>query len=248
MGIKDFLDNQREKKEERRIERLTRRLCERYSQSGERLAAAEELAAHDTPAAIYGLLQRFNVQTPQIIEDEEEKKFVYDRIRATGEAAIGPLLRHINERENLAFPLRLLKEIAGAERTRDILLEILSDFTPEYDRVPEKKIDIIQALGEYKDPQIIQVLLPFLNDPQDDVVLAAIDTLAGHPESEDEIRVAFIELLLDEEEKPRVKRHVLEILKDLRWRVAGYRKRVEEVITDPYYLDKKGYIKQQGEV
>jgi HEAT repeat protein len=187
------------------------------------------------------------VQTPQIIEDEEEKKFVYDVVLEKGEAAIGPLLRHINERENLAYPLRLLKEIAGAEKTRDILLEILGDYKPEYDRTPEKKIDIIQALGEYDDPHIIAVLLPFLRDPQDDVVLAAIDTLAGLPEREGEIRTAFLELLLDDEEKPRVKRHLLEVLKNLRWRVAGYRKRVESIITDPYYLDKKGYIKLQGE-
>jgi HEAT repeat protein len=247
VSIKDFLENFRENQARRRLERLTRRLCERYSQSGERMAAAQELVDQDTPEAIFGLLQRFNVQTPQIIEDEEEKKYVYDAVLAKGEAAIGPILRHINERENLAFPLRLLKEIAGADKTRDILLDILSEYKPEYDRTPEKKIDIIQALGEYDDPQLVATLLPFLRDPQDDVVLAAIDTLAGHPEREEEIRTAFLELLLDDEEKPRVKRHLLEVLKDLHWRVAGYRKRVEAVIADPYYLDKKGYIKLQGE-
>lgn len=247
VGLGDYLKNYREKKVERRLKRLTKRLCEKYAQSYDRYSAADELADMDTEESIYGLLQRFQIQVPKISEDEEERKYIFQLVLEKGSQAIPPILRYLRQKENLAYPLQLLHEIAGKEKMREALLDILQNFAPEYDRAPEKKIDLIKALAEFKDPDIVDTLIPFLEDPQDDVVLVALDALAKHTDLEDRIRTIFLELLLDDEERPRVKRHILDLLKDLHWKVAGFRKQVEEIIGEPYYLDKKGFIKRQGE-
>jgi len=247
MSLKEFLNDRRKMKAVRRLDKLTRRLCEKYGQNSERYAAADELAEINTEDALYGLLQRFNIQTPQIIEDEEEKQYIFELILQRGEIAVPAIHRYIKEKENLAFPLQLLTRIAGAQKTKHFLLEMLRDYMPEYDRVPEKKIDIIQALGEFKDQEIVDSLLPFLQDPQDDVVISAIDIVSKYKEHEDQIRTLLLELFVDDEEKPRIKRHILETMKELHWKVAGYRKKVQNIIKEPYYLDKKGFIKRKGE-
>lgn len=247
MDIIDYFRNFKENQAKRKLAKLTRRLCEKYAQDYDRMSAAEELDQMEGEKAIFALLQRFQVQTPKIIEDEEEKKIIFEMVLRKGVRAIDPILRYIREKENLAYPLRLLSRLAGPEATRKYLLEILGEFTPEYDRAPEKKIDVIHAMSEYQGTDIIAAMLPFLHDPDDDVVMACLDALAAHREEEDRIREAFLDLLVEEEEKPRVKRRVMELFKDLHWKVAGYRKKVEDLLPIGFYLDKKGYVKQQGD-
>lgn len=248
MGLKDFFSNYRENQDRRRLEKLTKRLCEKFAQDYERYAAADELDKMDGDDAVFALLQRFGILTPKIIDDEQEKKYVYKLVQAKGEGAVPAILKYVREKEGLVYPLRLLKEIVGPDRARELLLEVMREFSPEYDRTPERKIDVIQALGEFEGAEMIPVLLPFLKDPDDDVVTSAMDVLSKHQDDEGEsIRNAFLETFLDPEEKPRVKRRVLELLKELRWKVTGHRKQVEERLPEEYYLDKKGFLKRKGE-
>lgn len=248
MGLSNFLKNFREKQAKRKLAKLTRRLCERYAQDYDRMGAADELDRMEGEDAIFALLQRFQVQTPKIIEDEEEKKTIYDMVMAKGVLAISPLCRCIREKESLAYPLQLLRAIAGPEATRRYLLEALGACRPEYNRAPQKKIDLIRALTEFKGPDVISAITPFLQDPQDDVVLVTLENLAGQGTDEDRIRLLFIDILTMDEEKPRIKRRVAELLKELHWKVAGHRNKVEDHLPSGYYLDKKGFLKLQGEV
>ncbi|MBP7867067.1 MAG: hypothetical protein KA419_14080 [Acidobacteria bacterium] len=247
MGLKDFFSQYREKQDKRKYDKLVRRLCQKFAQSYERYAAADELGNMEGEDAIFGLLQRFGFQSPQIIEDEEEKRHVYHLVLERGEEAVPAILRYIREKESLVYPLRLLREIAGDEACRAHIMNSLKDFAPEYNRAPEKKTDLIAALGEYSGPGIVDALLPFLADPNDDVVVGSLDILSRHVEEEERVRDAFLALLTADEEKPRVQRRVLELLKDLKWKVTGFRKKVEEKLPPDFYIDKKGFIKRLGE-
>jgi len=248
VGLRELWQRFHDGQDQRKLDKLTRRLCEKYSQDYERYAAADELGALPGEEPIYRLLHRFDVLTAKIGEDENEKKYVFDLVLAKGEAAIPAILRYIRNKDNLVYPLRLLMAIAGPEKSYGILTGILSsEFSPDYNRVPEKKKEIIQTLRDFADPAVVAVLLPFLKDPNDDVVLSAMEILAAHGDSSETIRDAFAEMLISDEEKPRLKRRTAEIFKERRWKVTGFRKKAEEILPEGFYLDKKGYVKQVGE-
>ena len=138
----------------------------------------------------------------------------------------------------------------GREAPRRCRLEGLAELPPDSDRAPHTKVEILQALGEQADDEVIGRLLPFLKDPNDDVVLGAMESLTRHPLPEpaaEKIRDVFLAVWTDEEEKPRLKRRLAELFKDLRWKVTGFRSRVEEQLPEGFYIDKKGFVKKMGE-
>jgi hypothetical protein len=250
MDLRAAWDQFRENQARRKLAKLSRRLCEKWSQGYERVAAVDELNALPGDEPIFILLHRFGIQVPKISEDEEERQYIFDLVLAKGEAALPSIRRYIREKEDLAYPLQLLERIAGREETRRFLLSVLDELTPEYDRAPQKKMQILLALGSYQDEEVVERLLPFLKDPNDDVVLSAMDSLsrqAGPEPLLEKIRDAFLAVWTDEEEKPRLKRRLAELFKELRWKVTGFRAKVEEHLPDGFYIDKKGFVKKMGD-
>ena len=241
-----FQDNQARRK----LAKLHRRLCEKWSQGYERLGAADEL--NGLPGERADLHPAAPVRHPGA-QDQRGRGRAEVRLRpgpGQGREALPAIRRYIREKEGLAFPLQLLERIAGWEETRRFLLEVLAELTPEYDRAPHKKSEIMQALGDHVDDEVIDRLLLFLKDPNDDVVLSAMESLTRHPAQEpavDRIREAFLAVWTDEEEKPRLKRRLSELFKDLHWKVTGFRSRVEEQLPEGFYIDKKGFVKKMGE-
>jgi HEAT repeat protein len=89
-----------------------------------------------------------------------------------------------------------------------------------------------------------EILLRFLEDGDDDVCIAAAYYLARS--GDDEVRERLIETLLNAEFRPRVRGRILELFCDREWAVKGYRKKVEEVIQEPFYLTAKGTVKRRS--
>ncbi len=251
MGISDFFSNFKEKQKSRRISRLTSKLCEKYNQDYERYGAADELFEIGTPEAIYGLLKRFSSHVPNVEQDDKEKRYVLGLLLKKGEAVVPPLIEFIKNEEEIVYPLEALNKILGKEKTLEILKDLVTSFSPEYDRDPSKKIEVIKGLSNYELPEIADYILPFLNDPNDDVVLASIVAFRKIYDNLDEerkesIRVKLIEIFLSDEEKPRVERSIIDMFMELKIKVTGYKKSVAEKLNKPYYLDKKGHIKKLG--
>jgi hypothetical protein len=58
--------------------------------------------------------------------------------------------------------------------------------------------------------------------------------------------VALLELFQRDRDNARVRGEVLQALADLGADVKGYRPTVEELLVEPYYLDKEGNVKRRG--
>jgi hypothetical protein len=54
-----------------------------------------------------------------------------------------------------------------------------------------------------------------------------------------------LHLFLNAEARPRVRGRILGHFCERDWPVKGYRKKVEEVITEPYYLTSKGTVRRR---
>ena len=121
------------------------RVANKRAQKHERWESIEVLAADGSDEALRGLLTRFNTRVDPSITDGEEKNAAFHGVVQNGAAALGPVRDFLDSSETLAWPLKILKEIQTEEEVSTILLELLSGMDTEYERDPEKKIDVIAS-------------------------------------------------------------------------------------------------------
>jgi HEAT repeat protein len=228
---------------ERQINRVLKQVTQTHGDPATRVAAMERLAGWKIPAAATALLRRFTIQVPQETMDLEEKKYTVQLLTEMGRAAVEPILNFLRTESEVTWPVRALREVLPGEEYLAALKDTLERLESTYTRWPEAKVVLIEHLPDEALPQVRETLLRFLEDEDDDVCIAAAYYLARN--GDDEIRERLIETLLNAEARPRVRGRIFELFCDREWGVKGYRKRVEEIIQEPFYLTAKGTVKRR---
>ena len=229
---------------ERQIGRALKHAIQTHGDPAARVGAMERLASWKTPSSATALLRRFTIQVPQETMDLEEKQYTVRLLTEMGRVAVDPILNFIRSEPEVTWPMRALREILPPEEFIAALTESLENLGRSYTRWPEAKVAMIEHLPKEAFPQLRDTLLRFLDDEDDDVCIAAADYLAHH--GDDEIRERLVETLLKAEFRPRVRGRILELFTDLELSVKGYRKKVEEIIQEPFYLTAKSTIKRRA--
>jgi HEAT repeat protein len=229
---------------ERQIGRALKHAIQTHGDAAARVGAMERLASWKTPSSATALLRRFTIQVPQETMDLEEKQYTVRLLTEMGRVAVDPILNFIRSEPEVTWPMRALREILPPEEFIAALTESLENLGRSYTRWPEAKVAMIEHLPKEAFPQLRDTLLRFLDDEDDDVCIAAADYLAHH--GDDEIRERLVETLLKAEFRPRVRGRILELFTDLELSVKGYRKKVEEIIQEPFYLTAKSTIKRRA--
>ncbi|MBZ5494928.1 MAG: HEAT repeat domain-containing protein [Acidobacteriia bacterium] len=229
---------------DRQISRALKHATQTHGDPATRVAAMERLAAWKTPEAAAALLRRFTMQVPQETMDLEEKQYTVRLLAGMGRAAVDPILDFLRIEAEATWPVRALREILTPEEFIDALKDTLERLENTYTRWPEAKVVLIEHLPDEALPQVRETLLRFLDDEDDDVCIASAYYLTRS--GDDEVRERLIETLLNAEARPRVRGRIFELFCDREWAVKGYRKRVEEVIQEPFYLTAKGTVKRRS--
>lgn len=200
----------KEKALQKTIERATNKL----SQQVDRWGALERLKEEGSEEALLGLCKRFGITSMKGVEDEQEKNWVVDTLVGFGPAALPPLRRYMKSADQLAFPLRVLERIADHDKALEVVDELFASEPPGYVRMPERRIDLIHWMGEWKaatDDEIVSRLVPYVQDFDENSRFAAIDGLAGKDPAK--IGPPLIDALLrPEEDSGRIKRTIVEVL------------------------------------
>ena len=192
-----------------------------------------------------GLLKRFSVTCDNHTHDQDEKQHVADLIVEEG-APMVPIIREYLEREKeVSWVLRTLRRIVDEQAWIDTVLGLLGTRTSE-DTDSEKLEQILRELHDQKDPRISSAVARFLEDIDDTVRFAAIETLSTI-DSEDARDPLLTALTKPDEESQRVRQRIVEVFKDRGWEVKGFRKAVEDRLPEGFYLDRSGRIKKVGE-
>ncbi|MCX7807682.1 MAG: hypothetical protein N2515_03660, partial [Deltaproteobacteria bacterium] len=89
--------------------------------------------------------------------------------------------------ESLVWPIKLLDRLLPREDVVSVLLETLNGMDTEYQRDPQKKLQLLQALEERRDGRIAKQVFRFLDDVNESVRFHAISTLL-HQENVDEFK------------------------------------------------------------
>jgi HEAT repeat protein len=226
------------------ISRGLKQVIQTHGDPATRVAAMQRLASWKTAQAASALLRRFTVQVPQETMDLEEKQYTVRLLTEMGRIAVEPILNYLRTEAEVTWPVRALREILPREEYIAALKSTLERLGSAYTRWPEAKVALIEHLPDEAYPPVQEIVLRFLEDEDDDVCIAAADYLGRH--GNDEVRERLIETLLNAEFRPRVRGHIFELFCDREWAVKGYRKKVEEVIQEPFYLTGKGTVKRRG--
>jgi hypothetical protein len=228
---------------EGQIRRALKQTTQIHGEAGTRVAAMERLASWKTPESAAALLRRFTVQTLQASMDLEEKQYTVKLLVEMGKIAIAPILNFIKVEPDVTFPVQALKKICSSEEFHAALLNILNGFASGYTRWPEAKAVLVGSLSDDVFSQVVETVLSFLDDEDDDVCIAAIDYLARN--GDEAMREKLLQLFLDAEARPRVRGRILDHFCEREWTVKGYRKKMEEAMTLPFYLTSKGIVKRR---
>lgn len=204
------LFSNKEKALQKTIERATNKL----SQQPDRWAAMEKLREDGSEEALFGLCRRFAIVCQKASEDEAEKAWVVDVLVAKGPLALAPLRRYLKNQAQLAFALAVLGQIVDKDKALEVIDDVLSTEEPGYTRDPERRLDVIKWLGEWKQAtaaDVVPRLAPYLKDHSEDVRYFAAEGIARHwsPEVGDHLLAALVN---PEEEAGRFKRFLAELL------------------------------------
>jgi HEAT repeat protein len=243
MGLFRRLFSDQPEPSERQIQRALKQIIQVHGEAATRVGAMERLASWRTPEAAATLLRRFTVQPPQASMDLEEKQYAVKLLVEMGNVAVQPILDCLAAEPDVAHPVQALQGILPPPEFHKALTDILSKLSTGYTRWPEAKAVLIAHLSDEAFPQVAETVVRSLEDEDDDVCIAAIDYLARH--GDETIREKLIQIFLEAESRPRVRGRILDQFCEMEWPVKGYRKKMEEAISLPYYLTSKGTIKRK---
>jgi hypothetical protein len=180
------------------------------------------------------------------ITDDEEKARVLALVLQAGDAALPAVKRFILTRDEISWPLRALSDLLPEAAVMQFLVTVAQKVAAEYSRVPEKKVLLLHALSAHNSPDITAAVLPFLEDMEDEVQIAAAEVVAR--QHDDAGRAPLIEHFLKSHEgsNARVREALAGLLADSTWDVKGYTPKVEAALPPSYKLDSKGKVQRRA--
>lgn len=263
MGLFDLFASH-ETREHRTLRRLGQKVTQKYGPPENRQKAMQQLSEMGTAAALRVLCQRFTVRVEVGLHDDDEKEETRRILCSAGAAAVAPVKAFLSEQESgVAWGMRVLSDLVPAEEVAETVLRLLVKLGREYSRDPEKKLVLLSWLQEHPNllsasastpakahsdadrPAPEDALVPLLEDFSDDVRIGSARALARAAPS-DSAREALIKLLLRDADNARVRGEVFQALFDLGADVKGFRPSVEQILIEPFFLDKEGRVKKRG--
>jgi len=227
---------------EAKVRRLQKKAMQKFGPAENRQGAIEELGELKTEAAIDALLSRYTFRVDPGITDDDEKARVLALVTQAGEVALAPVKRFISSRDEISWPLRALEGLLPEAEVVKFLVEVATKIGGEYSRVPEKKVLLMHALSAHRSPDIAPAVLPFLDDMDDEVQIAAAEVIVKqqHPAGREPLIQHFLKA--HEASNARVREALSGLLADSGWDVKGYTPKVETALPQGYKLDSRGRV------
>jgi hypothetical protein len=229
-----------------KIARLQKKAMEKFGPPENRQGAIEELGELKSEPAVDALLMRFTIRVDPGITDDEEKARTRALIVEAGKAGLPAVKRFILSRDEISWPLRALSDLLPEEEVVKFLVEVARKAAAEYSRVPEKKVLLLHAFAQHKAKEITEAVLPFLEDMNDEVQIAAAEVIARQqdPSGREPLLEHFLKA--HEASNARVREALAGILADSGWDVKGYTPKVEAALPPAYKLDSKGKVQRKA--
>lgn len=237
MGVFDFLTK---KKAQTAVQRLAVKAADKRGLAPDRWEALQALSKIDSEEAVEALLSRFTFYVDPTITDQEEKDSVFNAVVEKGALAVAPLKRFIRKAESLSWPLKMLDRVLPAEEVLEILLELLSSMDTEYERDPQRKLQVLAELEARHGARVIDAVIPFLKDVHEPARFHAVEALLAQ-ESAESARTALADACAVDE-SVRIKARILDGFARRGWSIDASR---AGRLPEGYAIDAQGVPKRR---
>lgn len=234
MGLFDFFKSS----PEATLQKHAARIANKRAQSPDRWESIQAVGALKSADAVKALLPRFTYYVDPSITDNDEKDETFRLICAVGADAIPPTRAFALKAESLSWPLKILERLAGEDEMVEVLVGLLAHMDVEYQRDPQRKLQVLQALGERRDARIGPVVERFLGDVNETARFHAASAVL-HQEDAASYRKALEETLA-REDSVRVKARLLEAFAERGWDVGGAKDKLAKALPPGWSIDAKG--------
>jgi HEAT repeat protein len=221
------------------VRKHAERVAHKRAQAYDRWESIQALSQMRNREAVEALLGRFTFYVEPSITDQEEKDAAFAGIVEAGESGVEPIVAFLKKGASISWPLKMLDRILPADVVLSHLLELLSGLGVEYERDPERKIQLLTTLAERKNPRVAEVVVRFLGDANETARFAAVGALIGQDATA--AHQAALVACLCEEDSVRVRNRILDALSAANVSVAPHQERVRARLTAGYALD-SGFI------
>jgi HEAT repeat protein len=191
------------------VKKHAARVANKRAQAPDRWESIRALGDIGTSDAVEALLVRFTFRVDPSITDQEEKDAVCDAVVRAGAEAVEPLRRFLRRTDSVAWALKCLDQVASTEEVTAELLEVLGRMDTEYERDPQKKVQVLSALEERRDPRVVEAVRPFLDDINETARFHAVAALLAQEELGEDARETLAQAYL-RDESARVRARILD--------------------------------------
>jgi HEAT repeat protein len=225
------------KKSDGGLRKHAERVANKRAQAYDRWESIQALSQARSKEAVEALLPRFTFYVEPSITDQEEKDAAFAGVIEAGALGAEPVLAYFKKAESISWPLKMLDKILPTDVVVAHLLDQLSAMDIEYQRDPERKIQMLTALSERKDPRVAEVVVRFLGDMNETVRFTS--ALAVIAQDASEAHKSALITCLCIEDSVRVRNRILEALANANLSVSPEQERVKARLTPNYTLDSK---------
>ena len=218
------------------VQKLAPKVADKRGMAPDRWEAIQALTKIDSEEAVEALLVRFTFYVDPTITDQEEKDAVFNAIVAKGATSVAPLKRFIAKAESLSWPLKMLDRVLGEGEVLTLLLDMLGKMDTEYERDPQRKLQILAELETRHGPAVVTAVTPFLADVHETARFHAVGAVLAQ-ENAEEARPALADALA-REESMRIKARILDGFGQRGWSVDPTR--LVGRLPDAFSLDDAG--------
>lgn len=214
MGLFDFLFGG---SVEQQIQKHAKRIKSKDTPIEDRQASARWLAENGSPAAIRGLIGRFEMDYEHGMKDTAEKEEVSQLLIGLGQASVEPLRACLLKTDKFARPLALYAQLTTQDQAMRLTVEMIEAEATRAELHPDKRRNLLVKLADFKDPSLVAVARSALPDYDEGCRYAAVEVLAAQEETE-EARSALIGALTNpKEDSTRLRARVANIAASRRW-------------------------------
>ncbi|MFO0660334.1 MAG: HEAT repeat domain-containing protein [Polyangiaceae bacterium] len=214
--------------QDKNVARHTKVVGDKLAQNYDRIESIEALCRVGTSEAVAGLLKRFTFYVDPSTVDQEEKELAFRGIVDAREAALEPIRKFCEKAESLAWPLKILRAQLEEASYVEEVLALLENFDTDYSRNVDPKVQLIEALDGKNTAEVLEALLPFVEDVSEPVRFQVVTTLLSLNNE------AVVEPLVDQalvEESVRIKNKIAEGFRERGWQVPeGKRAKFEAAV------------------
>lgn len=236
-----FLDIFSRKSGASALKKHATRVANKRAQNPDRWESIHALAKMGTAESVEALLGRFAIRVDPSITDQEEKDAAFHGILAAGEVAVEPVRQYLETSSTVSWGLKILGQLLDDEEVTTILIDLLAKMDVEYERDPQKKVQLLQIFEDRVHERVIDSVSPFLEDINETArfhTVGAVFNQTDPAPAREKLLAAFLE-----EESVRVRARIIDGFVARDWDFGDDHDAVRKLLPTGYAMDSKGKVR-----